>query len=147
MLIVYFIAHIILTKTKAGYHLYAAGHNPEVARSMGIRVTLNQWTAFLVAGGLGALAGIVLCSRTGYFFATSSDVFLLESLAVAFIGMNTLREGEAHVLGTFFAVVLFGILGNGMNSMGFSLPMQEASQGFVFIIAVAFAAWARKARA
>jgi ribose/xylose/arabinose/galactoside ABC-type transport system permease subunit len=147
MIVVYFIAHIVLTKTKAGYGLYATGHNSGVARSMGIRVMLAKWWAFAFAGGLAALAGILLCSRAGYFSPTNTDVYLLESLAVAFIGMNTLREGEANILGTFFAVILFGILANGMNAIGFSFPLQQAAQGSVFILAVAFAAWARKVRA
>jgi ribose transport system permease protein len=146
MIVIYFIAHIILTKTKAGYALYATGYDSGIARSMGIRVMLAKWLAFAFAGGLASLAGILLCSRAGYFSPTNTDVYLLESLAVAFIGMNTLREGEANVLGTFFAVILFGVLANGMNAIGFSFPLQQATQGFVFILAVAFAAWARKIR-
>src|SRR3954467_5193554 len=52
-----------LPQTRFGLHLYAVGGNPDAARRAGIRVDRLKMVAFMFAGALAALGGILAASR------------------------------------------------------------------------------------
>ena len=62
-----------------------------------------------------ALAGILLTARTGSGQPTSGSQGLeLQSITAAALGGCSLQGGKGTIVGTIFAVILLGVLENGL---------------------------------
>src|SRR3954467_2410834 len=84
-----------LPQTRFGLHLYAVGGNPDAARRAGIRVDRLKMVAFMLAGALAALGGILAASRLlGVSGSSGQGTILLESIAAAVIGGTSLFGGK-----------------------------------------------------
>jgi len=133
---IYFVFYLFLSRTKFSYHLYTIGFRLEVAKSVGVRTKKILLIPFIVAGGLATLAGIEMGSLIGMYSSSMTDVYLFESLTAVFIGTTMLREGEPHIVGTFFGTILIGIMNAGLNSLGFSIQVQKLATGFILFGAI-----------
>ena len=60
----------------------------------------------------------------------------LQAIAAVVIGGTSLFGGKGNVIGTFFGVLLIGILSNGLNLLSVSTFVQQIVIGAVIIIAV-----------
>jgi len=63
-----------------------------------------------------------------------------------FLGGAATAGGKGTIFGTFLAVILVGVLNNGMNLLGFNTFVQRIALGFLLVAAVAISQW-RQARA
>ena len=55
---------------------------------------------------------------------------------VAFLGGAATAGGKGTIVGTFLAVILVGVLNNGMNLLGFNTFVQRVALGLLLIAAV-----------
>src|SRR5689334_6304022 len=62
-LVVYVAIHMLLTRTKFGVEVYAAGGSRRAAEMAGIRVSRVITLSFVISGLCGAISGILLSSR------------------------------------------------------------------------------------
>ncbi len=144
MLAVAVMVWFVLEQTTVGRRLYAIGGNAEASFLAGIRVRRLRLFAF-VASGLGAaLAGIVLTSRLMSAHPTAGEPLMLNSIAAVFLGMTMFREGEAHVVGTLFGVLLLGVMSNGLNILGVDSYIQNVLTGTIIVLAVLVSGLARR---
>lgn len=138
------IAWFLLEQTTLGRRLYAIGGNPEAAFLAGINVRLLRLIAFVCSGMGAALAGIVLTSRLFSAHPTAGEPFMLNSIAAVFLGMTMFREGEAHVPGALFGVLMLGVLSNGLNILQVNSYLQIVLTGVIIILAVLVSGLARR---
>jgi ribose transport system permease protein len=136
VLIVCLILHILLKYTKIGRNMYAVGGNADAAFLAGINIFRTKLFAFMVAGGLSALSGILLASNLN-----SSTVHLglqsnLWAIAAAIIGGASMTGGKGNVLGAILGVVTLSILTNGMNLIGVRSYYQIGIRAIVLISVV-----------
>lgn len=146
MVVVLLIVWFILEQTTLGRRLYAIGGNPEASFLAGIQVRRLRLVAFAVSGLGAALAGIVLTSRLFSAHPTAGEPFMLTSIAAVFLGMTMFREGEAHIPGTFFGVLLLGVLSNGLNILQVNSYLQNVLTGVIIILAVLVSGLTRRGR-
>lgn len=142
LLIVWF----MLEQTTFGRRLYAIGGNPEASFLAGIHVRRLRLIAFVLSGLSAALAGIVLTSRLFSAHPTAGEPFMLTSIAAVFLGMTMFREGEAHIPGTLFGVLLLGVLSNGLNILQVNSYLQNVLTGVIIILAVLVSGLTRRGR-
>ena len=69
---------------------------------------------------------------------------MLNSIAAVFLGMTMFREGEPHVLGTFFGVLLLGVMNNGLNILQVNSYLQLVLTGIIILLAVLLSGLARR---
>jgi len=136
MLAVVVIVWVMLEKMVLGRRLYAIGGNAVAAYLTGLPVRRLRLSAFLCSGVGAALAGIVLTSRLFSAHPTAGEPFMLSSIAAVFLGMTMFREGEAHVPGTLFGVLILGVLSNGLNILQVNSYIQSVLTGAIIILAV-----------
>jgi ribose transport system permease protein len=136
----------VLEQTTLGRRLYAIGGNPEASFLAGIGVRRLRLSAFLVSGLAAALAGIVLTSRLFSAHPTAGEPLMLTAIAAVFLGMTMFREGEAHIPGTFFGVLLLGVLNNGLNILQVNSYLQSVLTGAIIILAVLVSGLTRRGR-
>lgn len=146
MLAVMIVVWFILEQTTLGRRFYAIGGNAEASFLAGIPVRRLRFVAFVCSGLGAALAGIVLTSRLFSAHPTAGEPLMLNSIAAVFLGMTMFREGEAHVPGTLFGVLILGVLSNGLNILQVNSYIQNVLTGLIIVLAVLVSGLARRRR-
>ncbi|MFH1851266.1 MAG: ribose ABC transporter permease [Candidatus Neomarinimicrobiota bacterium] len=136
MILVYLIAHFILTKTRLGRYTYAIGGNEEAARLSGINVAAYKITVYAICGLLSGLAAVILTARLNSAQPIAGIMYELDAIAATVIGGTSLMGGEGRVMGTLIGALIMGVLRNGLNLLGVSSFLQQTIIGSVIIIAV-----------
>jgi ribose transport system permease protein len=141
-------AHLLLRYTDIGRNLYAMGGNPTAARLAGININRYVIACYVITGITAAIAGIMLTARTGSGQPTSGSQGLeLQSITAAALGGVSLRGGKGAIPGTILAVLLLGVLQNGLTILNVNSFWQDIAQGFLLIVAVILQQRRRRIRA
>lgn len=100
MIVLVIVLAFILTRTKLGLSMRAAAFNPEVARLSGVRVSRMLAAGWIIAGMVGAVAG-VLIAPTATLSPNSFDIFLVFAFTAAVIGgLDSLVGAVTFGIGT-----------------------------------------------
>lgn len=130
-------AHLILRYTDIGRNIYAMGGNPTAARLAGININRYVVGCYVLAGVIAAVAGILLTARTGSGQPTSGSQGLeLQSITAAALGGVALQGGKGGIPGTVLAVILLGVLQNGLTVLSVNSFWQDIAQGALLVLAV-----------
>jgi len=130
------VAGFVLTQTEFGRHLRAIGGNAQAARLAGLPVRRDVVLTFAAAGGLSALAGLLLAARLGSVQHTMGEPLLLPAYAAVFIGTTASPTGAPTVAGTLLGVAITGVMVNGMTIVGVEPFIQRILTGVIIIVAV-----------
>jgi ribose transport system permease protein len=136
MILVYLIAHFILTHTKLGRYTYAIGGNEEAALLSGINVMRYKACVYGICGALSGLAAVMLTARLNSAQPIAGMMYELDAIAATVIGGTSLMGGEGRIVGTLIGALIMGVLRNGLNLLGVSSFLQQTIIGAVIIIAV-----------
>jgi ribose transport system permease protein/L-arabinose transport system permease protein len=146
LLVVVLVAHFLMTYTDFGRAIYAIGGNDMAARLAGINLSRVRMYMYMFCGMVAGLAGVLLTARTTSGNPINGVGLELQAITAVFLGGAATTGGKGTVIGTFLAVILVGILNNGMNLLGFNTFVQRVALGMLLIAAVALSQW-RQARA
>lgn len=127
----------ILTFTPIGRHLYFVGAGSNVARLAGIRVDRLKVGAFVAAGFVAALGGVLLVGLLGAADPNSGPILLLPGLASVFLGVTAFTPGRYNAAGTFVAVYFLVSGITGLELLGYSGWISSVFYGASLVIAVA----------
>lgn len=131
------IVHLVLRYTDIGRNIYAMGGNATAARLAGINLNRYVIGVYIAVGFVAAIAGVLLTARTGSGQPTSGSQGLeLQSITAAALGGTALRGGKGTVLSTILAVLLLGVLQNGLTILNVNSFWQDVAQGGLLVIAV-----------
>ena len=136
MVLVYVIAHVVLTRTKLGRYAYAIGGNEEAAVLSGVNVKFYKAMVYGLSGMMAGLASIILTARLNSAQPIAGIMYELDAIAATVIGGTSLMGGEGRVIGTLIGALIMGVLRNGLNLLGVSSFVQQTVIGSVIIIAV-----------
>ena len=127
---------VVLSFTKFGRHVYAAGGNPQGARLAGVNVPVVRTITFALGGLAAALAGAVSSARS--LTAQPSDDFSLvfAVIAAVVVGGTSITGGEGAVWRTVCGAFFIAFLVNGLNLIGVDPVYQRIIQGAVILGAV-----------
>lgn len=139
-LIGYVIVHIILKYTQIGRRLFAIGCNEKSAFLAGIHVTGNKLIFFVLNGFFVGVAAVLLLSRVGSALPSSGAGMELQAMGAVVIGGVPISGGKGNIIGTFFGVLLMGLISNVLNILGVNPYLQEIASGAIIIIALGISA-------
>lgn len=146
LVIVTVLVHVLMRYTDFGRAIYAIGGNPTAARLAGINLTRIRIMMFVLSGGIAGLAGVLLTARTTSGNPINGNGLELQAITAVFLGGAATAGGKGTIFGTFLAVIMVGVLNNGMNLLGFNTFVQKVALGFLLVAAVAVSQW-RQGRA
>lgn len=126
----------VLRYTTIGRRWYAVGGNHEVSRLSGVNVRKARMIAFVLAGLVSAVGGILLAARLGSASATQDGNNMMFAVAAVFLGMTVVKSGAANLGGTMIGVMIIGVLANGLNIMGVNAYIQQVLTGLIIVAAV-----------
>jgi ribose transport system permease protein len=91
----------------------------------------------MLVGFVAAIAGVLLTARTGSGQPTSGSQGLeLQSITAAALGGVALQGGRGTIVGTILAVILLGVLENGLIILNVNSFWQDIAQGLLLVVAV-----------
>jgi ribose transport system permease protein len=136
----------VMEKTPFGRYLRATGMGRDAARISGVRTNRYLAAAFIGAGFLGGLAGMLLASRSGSATPNLGPEFLLPAYAAAFLGATAIRAGYFNVWGTVIGVYLLAVGANGLVILGAQTWVINVFNGFALLVAVSAATLVQRQR-
>ena len=136
MIVLYAVAHIVMTRTTLGRYLYAVGGNREAARLSGVPVVWVLIFAYTLCGALAGLGGVIQASKLTSGSPLYGTMYELYVIAAVVVGGTSLAGGEGKILNTLIGALIIAVIGNGMNLMKFRDFTQEVVMGLLIIGAV-----------
>ncbi len=136
MILVYLLAHLVLTRTIFGRYVYAIGGNEEATRLSGVHVRWHKTGIYAVSGLMSAVAAIILTARLNSAQPIAGMMYELDAIAATVIGGTSLMGGEGTLVGTLVGALIMGVLRNGLNLLGVSSFLQQVVIGAVIVGAV-----------
>jgi ribose transport system permease protein len=136
-LAVWIVVHVALTRTVWGRHIHAVGGDDHVALQSGVSVRAIRVSAYIAAGALAALAGVLTAARAGVGDPNAGFGLEFESLAAVVIGGASLAGGRGRVVGVLGGVLLLTIIGNVFNLVGIDVWYQQLLKGALILVGAA----------
>ncbi|MDG2212595.1 MAG: ABC transporter permease, partial [Verrucomicrobiota bacterium] len=136
MLLLYGIAHTVMSHTSIGRYIYAVGGNPEAARLSGVPVKWVLVFVYTLCGLLAGLGGVMEASLHITGDPKSGTLVELQVIAAVVVGGTSLAGGQGKIFGTLVGALIIGVIRNGMNLTGVEAHMQSVVYGVVILIAV-----------
>ena len=131
------IAWLVLHRSVYGRYFYAVGKNEEAARYSGIRSDRVVISAYVICGGLTALAAVLIAMYTRSISpAVHGSFYELYAIAAAVLGGCSLRGGEGSIIGVVLGTILLQVLQNLVNLLGIPSSLNFAVMGTVILIGV-----------
>ncbi len=130
--------YFILRYTTYGRSMYAIGASPTAARLAGIRTDRAIFIAFVLSAALAGLSGLILLSQVGSASVNAGIGLELSVVTAVVLGGASLSGGRGSIVGTTLAVLIVGVLGNGLIQLGVSSFWIEVAGGVLLLVAVGF---------
>jgi ribose transport system permease protein len=139
--VLYTTAWAYLRYTAGGRNIYAVGGNESAARLSGINVNVVRTRAFIIAGLMSGLAGVLLTARLDSGSPNYGQGYELTAIAAAVIGGASLFGGQGNVVATLFGALTIVLVQNGLNLHGVPSAWQEIALGTIIALAVGIDMW------
>jgi ribose transport system permease protein len=131
------VIHLVLSRTRAGWHVLATGSSRRSAHNVGISVRRVICLTYIVSGTLCTLAGLLFASRLGGAGADTGIGLEIAALTAAVLGGNSLGGGRGSAAKAVIGSITVLIIVNGLVRLGVSSGANSLLLGLVLLIAVA----------
>jgi ribose transport system permease protein len=127
----------VLARTAFGRQLYAVGGDPAAARANGVPVARVLVTAYVLAGVLAALAGVLLAARATVGSPTAGLGLELSTITVVVLGGTSLLGGRGSLVGTLGGVLLLSLVSSSVTLLQLPATLTDLIRGVVILAAAA----------
>jgi ribose transport system permease protein len=136
-LIIGTILWVVLHRSVYGRYLLAVGRNEEAARFSGINTRRVITGAYVIAGLLTGVSGIMIAFYTNSVSPSNhANSYELYAIAAAVLGGCSLRGGEGSIVGIIIGTALLQVLQNLVNLLGIPSSLNFAVMGAVVLLGV-----------
>jgi simple sugar transport system permease protein len=124
---------IYINRTGLGMQSILVGANDTAARYSAIGVRKVLLMTYTLSGGLSALAGLIIASRSASANPDYGSSYLLLAIVIVVLGGVNPYGGFGTVTGVVLATVVLQMVASGFNALRFSQFFYQLAQGFVLI--------------
>ena len=124
---------VVFRFTSVGRKFQVVGANPVASNVVGLRVSISQISAYVVAGMLYATVGVLIAAFLGTPGAGVGAPYLLGPIAAVVIGGASLTGGLASPVSTWAAAFFLAGLNQMMRVMGLPTSLQFVVFGLVIV--------------
>ncbi len=129
--------HLVLSRTRFGWQLYAMGNNPEAARISGIPIRPMIVAQYAVSALVAYGAGLILASSASAINARLfNSTMIYDILLVVVLGGIGLNGGHGKIRNVVLGTIFVGILLNGMTILNIDFTIQNLVKGVVLLLAI-----------
>lgn len=137
---------VVTERLPVGRSLYVIGASPRAAALLGIRTQRYICGAFVTAGVLSGIAGILLGSILETGTPSVGPEYLLPAFASTLLGATSIHPGRVNVVGTLLAVLILAFSFSGVQQLGAAFYVQYFFNGGILIVAVGLSVYAAARR-
>jgi rhamnose transport system permease protein len=119
-----------------GRRIYAYGSNPKAARFFGLDSRTIVLGAYVGAGVIAALAGLVVGAQVGNINSLLANGIELQVLAAVVVGGVSIWGGSGSVFGAALGAIVLAMINNGLVLLDVSEYYRLLFQGLAIILAV-----------
>jgi simple sugar transport system permease protein len=105
----------VLSQTRAGNWIQAAGGNAYAATARGVNVIRTKVILFILTAVMSAYAGVTSSIRVSAANPNSGTGYELEVIAMVVIGGTALMGGRGTIAGTILGIFILRLMRNGIN--------------------------------
>ena len=135
-LVVITIVGVILSRTHIGRKIYAVGDNPEAAKLAGLNVAKIKILVFTCAGILVGISAILLAARSGSADSSTGTGIEFTGIIACVLSGVALKGGEGTLWKAITAVVVLGVLSNGMQLINLGTYPQYIAKGIIMLVSL-----------
>lgn len=121
---------------KWGNYIQALGGNREALMKAGINTAFYRISVHMVLGAAAAITAIIITARLNSAEPNAGMNMELDAITAAVMGGTLISGGKASITGTVLAVLILGIIRNGLTLMSISSDYQQWITGFMLLISV-----------
>jgi len=135
MALLFVVCHLFMEKTRYGRNIQMIGGNIEACRLSGINIKNLTLFAFVLAGLLSTVSGILLAARQGLANVDLGERFLLQAFTAAMLG-TVIFGGRNLIAGTLCGAIFLISLINGLTLLGAGPQWIYFAQGSLLLVAI-----------
>jgi simple sugar transport system permease protein len=124
---------IYINRTGLGMQSILVGANETAANYSAIGVKKVLYMTYTLSGGLSALAGLIIASRSASANPDYGASYVLLAIVIVVLGGVNPYGGFGTVTGVVLATVVLQMVASGFNALRFSQFFYQLAQGFVLI--------------
>lgn len=128
--------HLIMHYTPFGRHFMATGGNARASYISGINTSRMIIYAFVIAGLLAAVAGLLAAGRQNSVSNSMGEGMVMLAFAGAILGGASLEGGKGTPLGMLGGALLLGMISNSLTLLGVGVTLVYATQGALIFLAI-----------
>ncbi|MBO6718298.1 MAG: SMP-30/gluconolactonase/LRE family protein [Rhizobiaceae bacterium] len=135
--VVAIVAHLVLSRSRMGWHVLATGGSRRSAHNVGIPVRRVICSTYVISGMLAALAGVLFASRLGGAGADTGIGLEIAALTGAVLGGNSLGGGRGSAAKALIGSISVMIIVNSLLRLGVTSGANSLLLGILLLAAVA----------
>ncbi len=136
LLVIGIVGHVLLSRSRLGWHLTAVGASRRSARHVGISINRVLFATYVVSGILCALGALFFASRLDSAGSQTGQGYAFETLAAVMIGGISLAGGKGSIGRALIGMGIVFVLGNGLTQMGFAGQTTSMVDGAILLLAI-----------
>lgn len=138
-----FVASWLLTRTRFGNWIFAAGGDPVAARNVGVPVNLVKIILFIFTAMAATLVATITVLEFGTADASRGLLKEFHAIIAAVIGGCLLTGGYGSAIGAMVGAIIFGMVQIGITYTNINLDWFQVFMGAILLIAVVLNNWVR----
>ena len=116
----------------------------KVAQLMGVNTGSVRIRAFILIGLISAFAGVLYSFHIAYFWPSTGEGYLLNTLASVFLGGTSVFGGTGTILGTFLGAFIIGAIEAATVAIGLTGFWTQLIYGLIIVLSVIMHTYLRK---
>lgn len=138
-IVVSLLMHLVLSKTVFGRKIFMVGVNENAAKVCGVNTRRIIFCAYLLAGLLSGVAGVVAAARLNSAGPSlGPQTMFMNVVCAVVLGGASIAGGKGSVIGAFIASIFMAIIANVMNLMNVQYFVTYVVNGGIIVLVTFF---------
>ncbi|PIO96729.1 ABC transporter permease [Pleomorphomonas carboxyditropha] len=130
------LAHVLLSRSRLGWHISAVGGSRRSAYNAGIPVRRTVFLTYVISGLSAGIAGFLFAARLSGAGPGTGSGLELAALTAAVVGGNSLGGGRGSIAKGLMGAVAVLTMTNGLIRLGYGTGSNQLVLGFMLAFAV-----------
>ncbi len=130
------LAHILLSRSRLGWHISAVGGSRRSAFNAGIPVRRTVFLTYVISGLSAGIAGFLFAARLSGAGPGTGSGLELAALTAAVVGGNSLGGGRGSIAKGLMGAIAVLTMTNGLIRLGYGTGSNQLVLGFMLAFAV-----------
>lgn len=131
-----FVSFPLMFHMKWGNYVTALGGNKDALEKSGIHVGRIRISVHVFLGATAAVTAVIITARLNSAEPNAGMNMELDAITAAVMGGTAITGGRASIGGTVLAVLILGVIRNGLTLMSVSSDYQQWITGFLLLVSV-----------